>query len=191
MHGVFIVLEGPDGSGTSTHAALLAERLIGQNKDVLLTKEPTDGPIGVFIRQNLMKEGLSADALQMLFCADRAWHLEEVVKPALKQGKTVICDRYMLSTLVYGKALGLSPTWLESLNTNFIQPNHQILLLPSFATCMERVGKRASRDILEEDSLQRKVYDGYKDYAQTGNLPIVDTAVEREEAAEKIAAILS
>jgi len=187
MRGRFIVLEGPDGSGTTTHAALLAERLKEKGDDVLLTQEPTDGPIGAFIRAQLAVGAIPADALQMLFSADRAWHVAEGILPALESGKTVISDRYALSTLIYGEALGLDVKWLDNMNKNFIQPDLQILALPSFETCMERVNGRGSKDMLEsQDSLQRRVYDGYVRSMQTLALPMVDTTGPQELVADDI-----
>lgn len=187
MRGRFIVLEGPDGSGTTTHASALADRLRNQGQDVLLTQEPTEGPIGVFIRKQLAEGTLPASALQMLFSADRAWHVESVVLPALEQGKTVVSDRYMLSTLLYGQALGLSIDWLESMNKNFIQPDYQILALPSFETCMRRLNKRPTKDILEsQDSLQKRVYELYKDAVMRYNLPVLDTDQSFEQVSARL-----
>ncbi len=187
MRGTFIVLEGPDGSGTTTHAALLAKNLQKNGIDTLLTQEPTNGPIGVFARQELKEWSLPPSALQLLFTADRAWHVETVLLPALEAGKTVISDRYSLSTVIYGHALGLSKEWLTSMNTNFIQPDIQILALPSFSVCCSRIGGRAVKDIFEShDALQRAVYNGYAEVAKEDDIPIVDTSGPLEEAAEKI-----
>ena len=187
MRGRFIVLEGPDGSGTTTHAALLAKNLQKNGIDTLLTAEPTNGPIGVFIRQELQKGALPPSALQLLFTADRAWHVDTVLQQALEAGKTVISDRYSLSTLIYGSALGLFRDWLENMNKYFIQPDVQIILLPSFETCFQRMSNRGAKDILEsQDSLQRSVYDGYVASAHQFDIPAVDTAGSLELAAEKI-----
>ncbi len=93
----FIVLEGPDGGGTTTHSARLAQHLRAAGTDVLLTAEPSDGSIGTHISSILDEHRpMPADALQLLFCADRAQHLAQVIEPALREGKTVICDRYAL-----------------------------------------------------------------------------------------------
>lgn len=193
MHGRFIVLEGPDGSGTTTHTSLLADKLREKGVDVLLTAEPTNGPIGLFIRQQLSLGTMPAAALQMLFSADRAWHTESVILPALKAGKTVISDRYMLSTLIYGQALGLDPVWLESMNTKFIQPDLQIVALPSFETCFSRMSSRDTRDMLEaQDGLQRAVYAGYAAYVQTHSLPVLDTSAgTKDEVSNQLMALVS
>lgn len=192
MRGRFIVLEGPDGSGTTTHTALLANRLQEQGVDVLLTQEPSDGPIGRFIRAELSLGTMPSDALQMLFSADRAWHIAQVVQPALESGKTVVCDRYSLSTLLYGKALGLSADWLENMNKYFIQPDVLAIALPSFEVCMQRLNKRDIKDMLEaQDDLQRCVYDNYVSYAKEHAIPAIDTGASKEDVAAQLMALVS
>lgn len=193
MHGTFIVLEGPDGSGTTTHAALLAKNLQEKGVDVLLTQEPTNGPIGSFIRQQLSLGTITAAPLQMLFSADRAWHLDTVILPALKDGKTVISDRYMLSTLIYGEALGLDPLWLADMNKKCIQPDTQIVALPPFEVCFGRMNSRETKDMLESQTdLQRRVYDGYTNYVRTHNLLTIDTSSgSKDEVSNQLMALIS
>lgn len=186
MSGKFIVLEGPDGSGTTLHTALLAERLRAKGIEVLQTCEPTPGPIGVFIREHLKKQTLPSDALQLLFTADRSWHLANEVLPALERGATVISDRYWLSTVVYAEALGIDPTGLAFVNEKFRKPDLQLLLLPPFEVCQERLGKRVERDILEGDSLQKKVYEAYKKRAAEYGIQIIDSSGDKESTAATI-----
>ena len=187
MRGRFIVLEGPDGSGTTTHVSLLADALRAQGEDAIVTQEPTTGPIGTFIRQELSKGVIPAAALQMLFSADRAWHVEDVLLPALEEGKTIVCDRYLLSTLIYGQALGLDSEWLEHMNKNFIRPDKLIIVLPPFETCFKRINKRETKDMLEsQDSLQRAVYDGYIAYAEKHSIPVVDSSAEKTVVAAQL-----
>lgn len=188
MNGRFIVLEGPDGSGTTTHARLLAQSLKARGEDVLLTFEPTDGPIGAFIREQLFKKQLKAQELQILFTADRAWHVNHVLKPALDEGKTVVCERYWLSTIIYADALGIESSTLSAVNAQFIQPDLQLFLLPSLDVCLKRIGQRAERDMLEEDSLQKRVYDGYLSKAAEFGISLIDTAGDKESVAQEILA---
>lgn len=186
--GRFIVLEGPDGSGTTTHAALLAATLRAQGEDVVLTAEPTDSPIGRFIRQQLnAKEIESPSALQLLFCADRAWHIEKVIKPALKAGKTVISDRYVISTLIYGEALGLDPDWLVRVNTPFLEPDLMIIALPPLHVCLERIMKRKQLDVFENTRFQKLIYDLYeKAGAEDKSAVVIDTCGKKDEVAKSI-----
>jgi dTMP kinase len=188
MRGTFIVLEGPDGSGTTTHSKLLAEKLRAEGRDVVLTAEPTDSAIGKFIREQLAKKTIdSPSALQLLFCADRAAHIETVIKPALAAGKTVISDRYVISTLIYGEALGLDPEWLLKVNTPFLEPDIMMIALPGFRVCCERIQKRKQLDVFENTPFQRKIYDLYEratlDDPQTIR---VDTGGTLKEAADAV-----
>jgi dTMP kinase len=110
--GRFITFEGLDGSGKSTQIAHLAETLTARGLDVLATREPGGNAIGERIRSILLDSrtaGLSPLAELALMFADRAQHVEEVIDPALKAGKIVICDRYTDSTEAYqgfGRQLG-------------------------------------------------------------------------------------
>lgn len=188
MRGKFIVLEGPDGSGTTTQSKLLAETLRAQGRDVVLTAEPTDCAIGKFIREQLsLKTIASPSALQLLFCADRAWHIEHVIKPALAAGKTVISDRYVISTLVYGEALGLDPEWLLQVNTPFLEPDVMIIALPAFHVCIDRILQRKQLDVFENKIFQRKIYDLYERVLHDDPTAIhVDTGRTKEESAREI-----
>jgi dTMP kinase len=101
---MFITFEGPDGSGKSTQAKLLAEWLIAQGKSVVLTREPGGSALGKQLRTILLNDkNLTLAPLTelLLFCADRAQHVTEIIKPALAQNKIVICDRYIDSTTAY------------------------------------------------------------------------------------------
>ncbi len=188
--GVFIVLEGPDGSGTTSQSKLLAERLQKEGHDVLLTAEPTTGPIGVFIRQQLSTSGnnVTAGALQLLFTADRAWHVDTVIEPALKEGKIVVCERFGISTVIYGEATGLDGTWLAEANGKFPKPDLLIVTLPDFDVAIQRINARKEKDIMEEKvELQRRIHDLYRQYAaEHPEWPLVDTTKTLEESAEEI-----
>ncbi|MCF7844983.1 MAG: dTMP kinase [Kiritimatiellales bacterium] len=185
---MFIVFEGPDGSGTTLHAKLLEERLLEEGFKVLKTFEPTDGPIGTDIRKRLHSdEPLSPSSLQEMFCEDRAWHLEQIVLPALSEDTVVISDRYMHSTLAYGQALGLDKNFLRELNKNFIQPDLLFFLLPPFEVCAERMARRDKHDALEESSIQQKVYKIYHELTQ--EFPdghVIDNSREKAEVAGEI-----
>lgn len=187
----FIVLEGPDGSGTTTHAALLAERLRRDGSDVLLTAEPTNGSVGKFLRTALSVGGMPADALQLLFSADRAWHVAAEIDPALMRGATVVSDRYALSTIAYGKALGLDEQWLSSLGKRFVQPDMQIILLPPFSVCMDRWKRRSKLDILEQETFQLHVHEQYRLLATQHGMHVVDTSGDKDDVADRIFAIVS
>ena len=185
--GALIVLEGPDGSGTTTHAKLLAHRLSEEYGNVVYTAEPTSGPIGSAIRQFLKNGDLPQDALQLLFTADRACHVAQEILPAIENGTLIVADRYLLSTLAYGEAMGLDPQWLHDLNKKFIQPVCTILTLPSVDVCMKRIGERGMHDAFEVRDTQERVHAAYRRLAgQEPRTTIVDTAKPTDEAAKDI-----
>lgn len=187
--GTFLVLEGPDGAGTTSHAQRLADALQAMGKTVCLTAEPTNGSIGRFIREALKSgEVLSPAALQLLFCADRAEHVASVILPALKRGEVVISDRYALSTLVYGAALGLDSDWLKHMNGAFPAPTLTLLLLPPLEVCLERVARRAVQDVLEATPIQTAVHAGYSACVGEQQLQLVDTSGTKEDSAARILA---
>lgn len=186
----YIVLEGPDGGGSTTHAKLLCEHLRTKGVDFVQTAEPTGGPIGTVIRAELRGKGIAPDALQMLYSADRAWHMATVVRPALDAGKIVVGERCHLSTFVYGEALGLDVAWLKRMNEKFAEPELMLVLMPPFAVCAERLGIR-ERDLLEGDGFQKKVHAAYeramKDHPE---YVLVDTSGDIAACAADIAGIV-
>ena len=188
--GPYIVLEGPDGGGSTTHAKLLCETLRNKGFDIVQTAEPTTGPIGTVIRAELRGKGIPPDALQMLYSADRAWHMAKVVRPGMDAGKIVVGERCHLSTFVYGEALDLDVPWLEAMNAKFAEPDLMLVLMPPFEVCAARLGIR-ERDMLEQDSLQRKVHVAYERYVREHpGAVLVDTSGDIAPVAAKIAGIV-
>ncbi len=186
MTGRFIVIEGPDGSGTTLHSKLLAEKLRIADIDVLMTAEPTKGPIGQEIRSMLHGETMpQVDAVQLMFCADRAEHVAKEILPALENGTTVICDRYTLSTIVYGAVQGLDEQWLRDINAHFPYPDLTIITLPPFDICIERMERRDELDQYEQVELQQKIYDAYAAIEQSNTI-FIDTSKEKQDSANEV-----
>jgi dTMP kinase len=120
LKGFLITLEGPEGSGKSTHIERLAAYLRTQGRAVLMTREPGGSPLGMAFRRILLEqgEGLTPLAELFLYEADRAQHVADVILPALALGKIVLCDRFTDSTLAYqGWGRGLNRTAISTLNT--------------------------------------------------------------------------
>jgi dTMP kinase len=188
MFGLFIVLEGPDGSGTTKHAALLADRLCKNGTKVLLTREPTDGVHGKKVRASLTShEPFAPEDIQKLFCLDRADHVEKIILPALEAGNIVISDRFSPSTLIYGEVAGVPRDLLEKWNAPFPKPDVLLITMPPVDICLERLRRREERDVFEKDDCVRRVYEGYQKYAEDHPEAIViDTSGSKEETAEHI-----
>lgn len=180
--GKFIVLEGPDRCGKSTQAKLLVNYLIEQGKDVLLTREPGGTPTAEKIRQIVLEPGLNITPMAELFLyeASRAQHTEEHILPALKAGKTVICERYTMSTCAYqGYGRGIDLKIIDQLNktaTLGLVPDLTLVFLMSDKYFTER-GEYLFSDRLEQEDLafRQKMRQGYLDMIKrTPNAYLVD-----------------
>jgi dTMP kinase len=134
-HGVFVALEGGEGAGKSTQAQLLRDWLEHRGYDVVLTHEPGDSAVGEQLRQILLSPetgDLDHRAEALLYAADKAEHVEKVVRPALARGAVVITDRYVDSTLAYqGAGRDLLPREVERIArwaTSDLRPHLTVLL---------------------------------------------------------------
>lgn len=147
--GKFVVFEGIEGSGKSTQAKLFYDELTKRGEKCILTFEPTDSIIGKLIRE-LLKSGNPIDirTLQLLFIADRSEHIENLVKPKLAEGYTVITDRYAPSTIVYGSSFGkkhgLKMSYLLNSHKPFIAPDLLFFISVPPAKAFERIQARNS-----------------------------------------------
>jgi len=161
--GRFLVLEGIDGSGTTTQVAHLAAALRAEGHSVWTTREPTDGPVGMLLRQALTRQlpGLSDATLALLFAADRMHHLATVVEPALAEGQVVISDRYVLSSLAY-QGLQVPMAWVEGLNARARRPDLTLFLevAPTVAR-LRRRGRGGPAELFDDDRLQIRIARAY------------------------------
>ena len=197
--GIFITLEGPEGSGKSTHARLLKERLESCGKSVLLTREPGGTPLGETVRgilqHNLANEPPVDRAEVMLFLASRAQLCERVIRPALDAGTWVLCDRFTDSTLAYqGYGRGFDVATLRALNafaTHDLVPDLTLLLDVSVETGLARVNFRGlATDRIEAagEPFHRRLRDGFLQLAQNepARFAIIDSNAAQEIVAARI-----
>jgi dTMP kinase len=189
----FIAIEGIDGAGLTTQASRLAEWLGKKGKQVLVTKEPTNGAVGGLIRAAVSKEWhVSAQALQLLFAADRAQHLARQIEPSLKAGKAVICDRYVLSSLAYG-SLDVPMAWLKQINEPFRKPDFTVILDAHPKIAIERLkANRNKMELYESESMLQQVrqnYMGLKGFFR--DTVVVDANKTPEEVAAEIQKVLA
>jgi len=161
--GLFIVVEGLDGSGSTTQCRMLKNFLDIKGIKSIVTKEPTNNLIGGLIRGVLTGDWqINPEGLQLLFSADRAHHLEKEIVPALGRGVTVICDRYMFSTLAFG-AVDCGMEWLKVLNQKFLQPDIAFFLEVKPEECIRRISAgRDKFELFENKEKLQKVLTNYK-----------------------------
>lgn len=157
---MFITFEGPDGSGKSTQSKLLADYLSKKGRKVLWTREPGGTELGKKIRNILLEDkNLKVEKLAelMLFCADRAQHVEQLIKPALKNGEIVICDRYIDSTTAYqAGGRGFNKKIIDDLNnysTGGLVPDLTILIDVPAELGLKRATKTGS-DKFEDEKIE-------------------------------------
>ncbi|MDE0213447.1 MAG: dTMP kinase [Deltaproteobacteria bacterium] len=201
-----MTIEGGDGSGKSRHIRLLDEYLDERRVPRLLTREPGDTPLGKELRRLLVERGprsLSPEAELFMILADRAQHVQEVVRPALDQGKLVISDRFTDSTLAYqGYGRGMDLDLLRRLNheaTGGTMPDLTIILDCPVEVALARAAERPDPRSAREDrfeaegaAFQRRVRDGFLKLAEADpeRYRVVDSEGAVEATQEQVRRIV-
>ena len=168
---MFVSFEGLDGSGKSTQAELLRARLEGDGEAVLATREPGGTQLGERIRELVLHGGhVEPWAEALLYAAARAQLVQEVVKPALERGESVVCDRYLDSSVAYqgvGRGLGLQRVLdLNLAAVEGLLPDRTFLLLLDPTEISSRVGGERDRLEREDEEFHRRVDAGYRELAE-------------------------
>ncbi|MCX5195929.1 dTMP kinase [Streptomyces sp. NBC_00249] len=181
--GFFIALEGGDGAGKSTQVEALADWIRGKGHEVVVTREPGATPVGKRLRSILLdisSAGLSNRAEALLYAADRAEHVDSVVRPALERGAVVISDRYIDSSVAYqGAGRDLSPTEIARISrwaTDGLVPNLTVLLDVSPEAARERFTEAPDRLESEPTEFHQRVRAGFLTLAASdpGRYLVVD-----------------
>ena len=193
---LFIVLEGIDGSGTTTQLGLLERHLQGRGRRVHATREPSTGPIGRLLREILLgghrsPDGAPVDGLAMalLFAADRRDHLSREISPALAAGTDVVSDRYLLSSLAY-QAQEAERDWVAGLARDLRMPDLTLLLdLPVEVAAERRRAAGRPDERYDADAVQARVAARYRELcAGNPRTVILDAVPSVAEVARNIAA---
>ena len=177
--GRFVVLEGIDGAGTTTHVGRLAERLRALNVQVRATREPSDGPVGTLVRQVLtgrvVVPGGRAPGwatMALLFAADRMDHVESEIEPFIAEGGVMVSDRYDASSLAYqsvssGAEAKEAVEWIRSLNRYVRRPDLTIVLdVPPEVATERRLYRNEAAQLYDQSEVQRALAAFYKDLAK-------------------------
>jgi dTMP kinase len=190
---MFVTFEGVDGSGKSTQARLLADRLRSEGREVVLTREPGGTAVGEQIRELLLHgEGMAPWAEAALFAAARAQLVDEVIKPALARGADVVADRYLDSSLAYqGVARGLGVERVLELNllaTSGLLPDRTFLLALPPEQAEARRGDRPDRIEREGSAFAEEVDRAYREIARVfaKRVAVVDAAGKPEDIAQTV-----
>jgi dTMP kinase len=175
--GRFIVIEGIDGAGTTTQARRLVTALRSRNIAALETREPTDGPVGMLLRQVLRGRLVSAagaafswQELALLFAADRLEHAANELGPRRAEGAWLVCDRYDYSSVAYQSAsagdVAVIP-WLRELNRHAPRPDLTLVVdvSPEVARA-RRLARAGDKEIFDDDAFQARLAAFYRDIEQ-------------------------
>ena len=193
--GLFITFEGGEGCGKSTHSRLLLKKLEQQNIPVVLTHEPGGTALGNELRRALKRRWgsfISPRAELFLLAASRAQLVAELIRPALQEGKVVLCDRFTHSTMVYqGYGRGLDFTAIQMVNnmaTRYLNPDLIILLDISPEQGLARKRRLKDRFELEGLSFHRRVREGYLKMAtaEPARWLVIDASLPKGKVAEII-----
>jgi dTMP kinase len=207
---LFIVIEGIDGSGSTTQCDRLTNWLREQGHPVFLTREPSDGPAGMIIRLALSRrlrgahgENHATDAkapasrdldpytLALLYAADRMDHISTQVRPNLDAGRIVVCDRYFLSSMAY-QGMTVDEEWVLQINRSAPVPDLCLYLDLPVEVAKERMERtRWTKELFEEEAKLRKIRDRYLHLIKNprpeyGPLETIDGSLSPDEVFAKI-----
>lgn len=191
--GFFVAFEGPDGCGKSTISNLVYEKLIEEGYPVIKSREPGGTPISEKIRNIILDNdnvAMHPRTEALLYAAGRAQHVEEKIKPALKEGKIVLVERYILSSLIYqgiGRDLGVEEVFkVNQFATQNLEPDLTIILNPNKVTVSRK--EKEGLDRLENAGVEfhTKVLNAYIEYGKTHEVLFVDASMSIEEVFEEV-----
>jgi dTMP kinase len=188
--GTFICVEGLDGCGKTTQTKLLVRRLKKKGYNVTYTAEPSRGEIGNFIKKYCLHgvKRVSSVVEALLFAADRFEHVEKEVIPALDEGKLVVSDRYVYSSLAYQGAAGLDLKWIEEINEHAMPPDLAIFIDVEPEIVIQRL--KPEKSVMEDLETQRKVREVYMKFVEKGELVKINGNKSKKEVADDIVRVV-
>ena len=186
QQGLFIALEGIDGSGTTTHTKLLSKWLRKKGLEVIETHEPTNERIGRLIREILRDTTVSPAIDALLFAADRIDNTLNKIQPALDKGQIVISDRYVESSFAYQCSSGLDREWVRNLNRYAITPHLTFLLDTSPKIALARKKRPKPKEKFEHVAFLEKVRQIFLERAQENGFKIINAEGSIKEVQDQI-----
>ncbi len=184
--GVFICIEGVDGCGKTTQAKILVRNLRRRGFDAVYTTEPSVGKVGTLIKRFVLaRQRRVSTALEaLLFAADRVDHVQGEVKPLMKWGKVVVCDRYIYSSLAYQGAAGLDLEWIDCINQFALKPDLALFLDVAPERLVGRLKRKKS--VMETMRNLKKVREVYLKLVEQQRLIASDGNGSIEEISKSI-----
>jgi dTMP kinase len=184
--GVFICIEGLDGSGKTTHAHRLVQNLKNLGFDTVYTTEPSLGEFGRFIRASVLQgeKRLPRVVEALLFAVDRVDHLEKMVEPALEAGKIVVSDRYIYSSFAYQGGAGLDLKWIEEINRMARSPDLALYIDVPPEVVVKRI--RRKKSVMEKLQTQRRVREVYMKFVENKELVPLNGDRKKSEVEQDI-----
>jgi dTMP kinase len=179
--GIFIYIEGLDGSGKTTHAHRLVRNLQSKGFDAIYTTEPSRGQLGKFIREIILEQKKRVPRVieAILFAVDRVEHFEKDVKPALDKGKIVVSDRSVYSSLAYQGATGLDLEWIKKINHLVLTSDLAFYLNVPPEVVIKRIHRKKS--VMERLDIQIKVEEIYLKFVSDGELMAINGDRKKSE----------
>lgn len=213
MIGKFIVFEGVEGGGKTTQIELLRDWLLGKGEssqvwsksidlEVVITREPGGTKLGKALRKLLLSPDVLAEKIQetaelLLYAADRAQHIEALIKPCLERGAIVLCDRFIDSTIAYqGYGRGLNLELIKQLNyiaTGGLESDLTLWLDIDVEIGLARAKNRGKIDKMEQANIEfhRRVQQGYQELSKNNSLIVgINANLTREEVQKQIQGII-
>ncbi len=184
--GVFICVEGIDGSGKTTQAHRLARTLTRMGYDAVYTTEPSRGIYGRIIRKHILQGDSRVPTVveAVLFAVDRINHVRSEIEPLLNKGKIVVCDRYVYSSIAYQGAADLDTQWIKKINCNAIDPDFVVYIDIPPGVVTNRIQRRKS--VMETLQTQEKVRSLYLKLVKEEQLSMVYGNASIKEVAQAI-----
>lgn len=184
--GIFICIEGIDGSGKTTQAYRLVETLTRLGHNAVYTTEPSKGVYGEIIRKDILHGDNRVPPIveATLFAVDRVDHVEKEIVPLLESGKIVVCDRYIYSSIAYQGAAGLDVDWIKEINRHAVKPHLAVYIDATPEVVIRRIRRRKS--VMETLQTQREVREFYLRMAEKEQLIKISGDASIEKVAKTI-----
>lgn len=192
MNGIFVVIEGIDGSGKSTQINKVKLLLEKEGYKIHITDEPTSQPIGDLCRENLVNPNSSPYVDALLFAADRIDHYQNEILPKLEKGFIVLSNRYKLSSLVYQGSNGVPIEWIKSINKYAPDPEIYIYLDIEVDIGLNRINNE-NRVVIEKFEKKEDLYKIstlYKQFVKEGMMISIDGDQKEETITKEIRNII-